>query len=127
MGALFATDVAARGMDFDVHSVIQVGCPEDREQYVHRAGRTGPVPTQPTSRVTSQLVSRTTGVQWPLVPSVESTGRDHIEGVELGVSIASSSSYIFIIFILITTKVFDAEELDGLHLHREESIEETGH
>lgn len=84
MGALFATDVAARGMDFvgsqgstsvrsqdcnlcfltlwnalvssltflawpanlkdadkDVHTVIQVGPPEDREQYVHRAGRTG--------------------------------------------------------------------------------------
>lgn len=25
----------------DVHTVIQVGFPEDREQYVHRAGRTG--------------------------------------------------------------------------------------
>lgn len=72
VGALFATDLAARGMDFepslawrqmvvsdknapnhtfwdvaavprfeDVHTVIQVGFPEDREQYVHRAGRTG--------------------------------------------------------------------------------------
>ncbi|CAE8613508.1 unnamed protein product [Polarella glacialis] len=40
-GVLFATDLAARGLDFDVHAVIQVGPPEDREQYVHRAGRTG--------------------------------------------------------------------------------------
>ncbi|CAJ1434987.1 unnamed protein product [Effrenium voratum] len=40
-GILFATDLAARGMDFDVHAVVQVGPPSDREQYVHRAGRTG--------------------------------------------------------------------------------------
>ena len=40
-GALFATDVAARGLDLDVDAVIQVGPPADREQYVHRAGRTG--------------------------------------------------------------------------------------
>merc|ERR1711971_788227 len=40
-GALFATDVAARGLDFDVHAVVQVGLPIDREQYIHRAGRTG--------------------------------------------------------------------------------------
>lgn len=40
-GVLFATDLAARGLDFDVDAVIQVGPPVDREQYVHRAGRTG--------------------------------------------------------------------------------------
>eukprot|EP00439_Symbiodinium_sp_Y106_P026929 s3652_g3.t1 len=45
-GALFATDLASRGMDFDVHSVIQVGPPSDREQYVHRAGRTGRLAAQ---------------------------------------------------------------------------------
>ncbi|CAE7807093.1 unnamed protein product [Symbiodinium sp. CCMP2592] len=45
-GALFATDLASRGMDFDVHSVIQVGPPSDREQYVHRAGRTGRLASQ---------------------------------------------------------------------------------
>lgn len=40
-GVLFASDLAARGIDFDVHAVVQVGPPADREQYVHRAGRTG--------------------------------------------------------------------------------------
>lgn len=40
-GVLFATDLAARGVDFDVHSVIQVGAHDNREQYVHRVGRTG--------------------------------------------------------------------------------------
>eukprot|EP00933_Yihiella_yeosuensis_P037279 TRINITY_DN31189_c0_g1_i1.p1 TRINITY_DN31189_c0_g1~~TRINITY_DN31189_c0_g1_i1.p1 ORF type:complete len:628 (+),score=92.72 TRINITY_DN31189_c0_g1_i1:13-1896(+) len=40
-GALFATDLAARGLDFDVHVVMQIGPPEDQEQYIHRAGRTG--------------------------------------------------------------------------------------
>ncbi|CAE7907717.1 RH25 [Symbiodinium necroappetens] len=45
-GALFATDLASRGMDFDVHAVIQVGPPSDREQYVHRAGRTGRLASQ---------------------------------------------------------------------------------
>jgi len=38
---LFATDIAARGLDFPtVHWVVQVDCPEDVESYVHRVGRT---------------------------------------------------------------------------------------
>lgn len=39
--ALFATDVASRGLDFpDVEWVIQVDCPDDVGTYVHRVGRT---------------------------------------------------------------------------------------
>lgn len=39
---LFSTDVTARGMDFpNVTHVIQVGLPPNREQYIHRIGRTG--------------------------------------------------------------------------------------
>ncbi|KAI1300885.1 DEAD-domain-containing protein [Xylaria venustula] len=39
---LFSSDVTARGMDFpNVTDVIQVGLPPDREQYIHRIGRTG--------------------------------------------------------------------------------------
>ena len=38
---LFATDVAARGLDFpDVHWVVQLDSPEDANTYIHRAGRT---------------------------------------------------------------------------------------
>ncbi|KAJ7057159.1 P-loop containing nucleoside triphosphate hydrolase protein [Mycena amicta] len=38
---LFATDVAARGLDFPgVEWVLQVDAPEDAETYVHRVGRT---------------------------------------------------------------------------------------
>ncbi|KAK1988516.1 DEAD/DEAH box helicase [Colletotrichum cereale] len=41
-GILFSTDVTARGLDFpNVTHVIQVGAPSDREQYIHRLGRTG--------------------------------------------------------------------------------------
>ncbi|KAG5457978.1 MAG: P-loop containing nucleoside triphosphate hydrolase protein [Olpidium bornovanus] len=41
-GILVTTDVTSRGMDYpDVHSVIQVGIPTTREQYIHRIGRTG--------------------------------------------------------------------------------------
>ncbi|KAK6527569.1 hypothetical protein TWF694_004553 [Orbilia ellipsospora] len=38
---LFSSDVTARGMDFpNVTHVIQVGAPNNREQYIHRIGRT---------------------------------------------------------------------------------------
>ena len=38
---LFATDVAARGLDFpSVNWVVQLDCPEDVDTYVHRVGRT---------------------------------------------------------------------------------------
>ncbi|KAJ3017510.1 hypothetical protein HKX48_003506 [Thoreauomyces humboldtii] len=40
-GVLFSSDVSARGMDFpDVAAVVQCGVPQNREQYVHRLGRT---------------------------------------------------------------------------------------
>ncbi|CAL9112479.1 unnamed protein product [Musa textilis] len=39
---LVTSDVSARGMNYpDVTLVIQVGIPPDREQYIHRLGRTG--------------------------------------------------------------------------------------
>ncbi|XP_074563562.1 DEAD-box ATP-dependent RNA helicase 48-like [Curcuma longa] len=39
---LVTSDVSARGMDYpDVTLVVQVGIPPDREQYIHRLGRTG--------------------------------------------------------------------------------------
>ncbi|RWR93266.1 DEAD-box ATP-dependent RNA helicase 31-like protein isoform X1 [Cinnamomum micranthum f. kanehirae] len=39
---LVTSDVSARGVDYpDVTLVIQVGLPSDREQYIHRLGRTG--------------------------------------------------------------------------------------
>ncbi|XP_015600173.1 probable ATP-dependent RNA helicase DDX10 isoform X2 [Cephus cinctus] len=38
---LFATDIAARGLDFPaVNWVVQMDCPEDANAYIHRAGRT---------------------------------------------------------------------------------------
>ncbi|KNC85422.1 hypothetical protein SARC_02374 [Sphaeroforma arctica JP610] len=38
---LFATDIAARGLDFpSVNWVIQMDCPEDVATYIHRSGRT---------------------------------------------------------------------------------------
>lgn len=41
-GILLSSDVTARGMDFPgVTHVIQVGLPPDRDQYIHRVGRTG--------------------------------------------------------------------------------------
>ena len=40
-GVLFATDVAARGLDFPaVDWVLQIDCPDDTDTYIHRVGRT---------------------------------------------------------------------------------------
>ncbi|KAI0888924.1 ATP-dependent RNA helicase mss116 [Annulohypoxylon maeteangense] len=42
VGILVSSDVTARGMDFpNVSHVIQIGLPPDRDQYIHRVGRTG--------------------------------------------------------------------------------------
>jgi len=42
VGVLFTSDVSARGVDYpNVSHVIQIGMPENREQYIHRLGRTG--------------------------------------------------------------------------------------
>jgi len=39
---LFSSDVTARGLDYpDVTLVLQAGVPSNREQYIHRLGRTG--------------------------------------------------------------------------------------
>lgn len=41
-GVLLSTDVTARGLDFPgVSHVVQVGLPPNRDQYIHRVGRTG--------------------------------------------------------------------------------------
>ncbi|KAK7586212.1 hypothetical protein V9T40_004088 [Parthenolecanium corni] len=38
---LFATDIAARGLDFPgIDWVVQLDCPENANEYIHRAGRT---------------------------------------------------------------------------------------
>lgn len=38
---LFATDIAARGLDFpSINWVIQADCPPDANTYIHRVGRT---------------------------------------------------------------------------------------
>lgn len=37
---LIATDVAARGLDFNISHVVQIGVPTNGDTYVHRAGRT---------------------------------------------------------------------------------------
>lgn len=38
---LFATDIAARGLDFaKLDWVVQMDCPEDVPAYIHRVGRT---------------------------------------------------------------------------------------
>lgn len=50
-GFLFATDIAARGLDFPaVDWVMQVDCPEDVDTYIHRVGRTARYSSQSTLR-----------------------------------------------------------------------------
>ena len=56
--ALFATDGAARGLDFlDVDWVVQVDCPEDVASYIHRVGRTARFKSGAGLRVPGQVAA----------------------------------------------------------------------
>ena len=67
---LFATDVAARGLDFpDVDWVVQADCPEDIASYIHRVGRTArfnsgalPVPAALATACRSRCLQSAAGV-----------------------------------------------------------------
>ncbi|CAL6023822.1 ATP-dependent_RNA helicase [Hexamita inflata] len=48
-GILISTDLAARGLDFLVESVVLYNCPTKLDEYVHRVGRTGRYDQQGTS------------------------------------------------------------------------------
>jgi ATP-dependent RNA helicase DDX41 len=41
LNVLVASDVASKGLDFDINHVINYDMPKDIEAYVHRIGRTG--------------------------------------------------------------------------------------
>lgn len=57
-GIMFSSDVTARGMDFpNVTHVIQIGCPSNRQDYIHRLGRTARADKE--------------GEGWLLVPAIE--------------------------------------------------------
>ncbi len=54
---LFATDIAARGLDFPgVDWVVQVDCPEDVATYVHRVGRTARLVLSSCTKLIATLV-----------------------------------------------------------------------
>lgn len=55
---LFATDIAARGLDFPtVDWVVQADCPEDVASYIHRVGRTARYIAGKTRSVTRNVYS----------------------------------------------------------------------
>ena len=57
-GALFCTDVAARGLDIpDVHWIVQHDAPQDPAAFVHRVGRTARMGEHPAEQTPSTLVS----------------------------------------------------------------------
>ena len=72
---LFATDIAARGLDFPtVNWVVQVDCPEDVDAYIHRVGRTaryvsGQGCLMPHWSVAPRRICSTCGPQSTLVPA----------------------------------------------------------
>ncbi|KAF6820142.1 dead box RNA helicase [Colletotrichum sojae] len=82
-GILFSSDVTARGLDFpNVTHVIQVGAPSDREQYIHRIGRTGR--------------AQKDGEGWLILPESDmSKARRELAGLPLKPTTLSSSRFDF--------------------------------
>lgn len=100
-GILFSTDVTARGMDFpNVTHVIQVGLPSNREQYVHRIGRTGRADKEGTGTLIiyeGQLnASRSMlrGLPIQMDKSIEAAQVDMTQDAQLPASVAATLSSI---------------------------------
>lgn len=126
---LFATDVAARGVDFPaVDWVIQLDCPEDMASYVHRVGRTARFKSKGNSILfvsakEEKFVEYLNGKQIPikkikinqkkmvnLQPIVRSIISENPELVYLAQK--TMASYIKSIYLQHNKDVFDIQSLD---------------
>jgi ATP-dependent RNA helicase MSS116 len=108
---MFSSDVTARGMDFpNVTHVIQIGLPPDRDQYIHRIGRTGRGDkpgegwlfiSSPESRLTRH---RLRGFPLKLDTSLEAAAVDMTRDAQLPAALATTLTQ-----IMDATKMVDRE------------------
>ncbi|CAH1799745.1 unnamed protein product, partial [Owenia fusiformis] len=127
---LFATDIAARGLDFPaVHWVIQLDCPEDASTYIHRAGRTaryekggesllillpseeeGMVAQLKDRKIPIQKIDVNPSKQWSIQPKIQSMCAAEVEHKEMAQR--AFVSYLRSIFLMKNKEVFDVHKVD---------------
>ncbi|KAI0242587.1 putative ATP-dependent RNA helicase DDX10 [Lamellibrachia satsuma] len=136
---LFATDLAARGLDFPaVDWVVQLDCPEDANTYIHRVGRTARYEkngeallvllASEEQAMTDQLKTKKIPIEkirvnpkkkWSIQPKLQSMCAADVQLKEFAqrVRIISQvsmrlSPYVKSVFLMSNKKVFDVTKLD---------------
>ncbi|CDW57247.1 ATP dependent RNA helicase DDX10 [Trichuris trichiura] len=127
--ALFATDIAARGLDFPaVDWVLHLDCPSDVNEYIHRSGRTARYVNKGRALlvVTPNQTSLVTALQNAKVPITETKiNPDKLFSIQkkLQVMCAQDSvlkgfaqraivAYVKSIFFMGNKEIFDAEKIN---------------
>ncbi|GAB1604714.1 probable ATP-dependent RNA helicase DDX10 isoform X2 [Argonauta hians] len=127
---LFATDIAARGLDIpEVNWVIQLDCPEDANTYIHRVGRTARykkngesllflLPTEESEmmedlkkkKIPIKKIQVNPKMLWDIKPRLQSQCAENIEMKDNAKK--AFISYIRSVFLMSNKKIFNVKNLD---------------
>ncbi|CAI9717056.1 probable ATP-dependent RNA helicase DDX10 [Octopus vulgaris] len=127
---LFATDIAARGLDIpEVNWVVQLDCPEDANTYIHRVGRTarykkngesllfllpseekGMMENLQKKKIPIKKIQVNPKMLWDIKPRLQSQCAENTEMKDNAKK--AFISYIRSVFLMSNKSIFDVKNLD---------------